>query len=634
MRKASIKSHIVDETIIPCRKLLSFQIGCSLSLFEDCKHLFSIEETNKIKGNLRRGNLDIATSQLVSVKLSDARKDGVMSIEDFKNLYQFYSFSKKTPENGVDEVCRKAGLDKLMKGEGHCKVTNMTIESRISSNFQLFDRVSRIILDIIGEVPYDIFTKNQVEFGPGSTVNLDSRSYEQSGLFYKVSDKLIVPNRAKYYLAAHVSSHPNWVDNLGTFYHTQQNSDESRLQFEMRVFESHFQIVDDDYPSRISFVPKDKDEHRAIGIEMNGLVPLQKIVGNHFRRALFKRGINLNSQDRNKHLARLAKVFGLSTIDLKNASSSISLELVRAIMPRDWMAILEGIRSSHGFCRDLDEPIEYQMISSMGNGFTFELESLIFYALVIATCEEGGLSPVEITRSVSVFGDDIIIPRSVSSDFVTNLSLFGFTANKEKSFIDGFFFESCGSDYYRCAEVRPFFLKREVKTVRDLFFCLNSILYRFIKTGISSLRNLYLYMFKFVRNVKAFGPLNFERSLQTGRLDHDDMEAVLRVPLDYAQAHGGVKYDPTLFAWTYRKYIRISVNDPFSQNPQYAVKHVRYQTFLQGTLNGKVLLRGRWRTARKNSICSNWNGTLTTDELRSVKTLFHLLECESELSQV
>lgn len=625
-RKSQKDGPVIDKVIIPKEKQKSFLIGCSLCLFKACTHLFSVAERNEIEGNLRRGNLDIASSPIVADKLLAAKNDGVMSIEDFSCLYQFSSFCKKTPEKGSEDICREAGLKKLQAGEASCLVTNMTINSRIQNRFSLFDRVKRIIQDIIGEVPSNLFTKSDITFGPGSTVNLNRRSYEQTSLFYKQTDRLIVPERAKYYLAALVSSHPNWVDNLGTHYHLTQAADERRLDFEMRVFEAHFEIVPDDYPSRIGFVAKDKNEHRAIGIELNGLIPLQKLVGDFFRRKLISVGVDLNTQDRNRHLARLAKTFGLSTIDLKNASSSISLELVRAILPADWFCVLEAFRSSHGYCDGLEHPIEYQMISSMGNGFTFELESLIFFALAKATCEENGISPLEIRKSVTVFGDDIIIPQTVARSFIQNLTLFGFTANLEKSFIKGFFFESCGADYYNSVEVRPFFLKREVSTVRDIFFLLNSILYNMVKGRRTYLGGLYLFIFKKIREVNCYGPLHFEQSKRTGRMKIDDMESVLRVPLEFAQAHGGVKFDPSLFAWTYKRWIRISVQDPLGQNSQYAVQHARYQTFLQGTLDGRVLLRGRMKTRQQRTVSSSWDGILCVNDLRYIKNLFYLVE--------
>jgi hypothetical protein len=536
-------------------------------------------------------------------------------------LYQFSCLTKKLPIKGNENLCKANAYAKLLDGERSCKVTNMTIDARISSNFSLFDRVKRIIQEILGDVPSNILSREQVKFGPGSTVNINRRSYEQTSMFYKITDRLLVPERAKFYLAALVSSHPNWVDMLAAHYRTQKNSDESYLNYEMRVFSKHFEIVPDDFPSRIGFVPKNSDEHRTIGIEINGLMPLQMCVGNYISERLLQRTkINLNSQERNRHLARLAKQFSLATIDLKNASSSISLELVRALLPYDWMILIEAFRSTHG-CVSGEAPIKYEMVSSMGNGFTFELESLIFYALVQATCEDQGVSAFELQKSVAVFGDDIILPQRCASALIANLTLFGFTANVEKSFLKGFFFESCGHDYYNSTDVRPFFLKRTISTLKDFYFLMNSLLYKSMQQKRIDLLDMYKFCYKTVARYCSHGPLHFSET-KYGKLDTDDLEAVLRVPLSFAQANGGVVYNVAMQAWQYKKWVNIALEDTLSKSRQYAVQHARYMTFLCGHLSGKVVLRGRVKPRQTNCVTSQWDGHFSVNVVALLARMF------------
>ena len=609
--------------VVEKRNLLGFYINLSLSVFRNIKHLFPLEVIRKIEGDLRRGDLTACQHPDVLEMLSKARATNNLSIETFAAVYQFSSLTKKLALPGSDDLCKKNGMAKLFEGEASCKNTNETIFERISQNTSLFNSVKRIIENIMGSVPTDLFTKNRVEepgenqviFGPGSTVNCDNRDYEKTSLFYKITDRLIVPERAKYYLAALVSSHPHWVEHLGTHYCLQRNSEETNLQYELRVMEKHFEIVPDDFPSRIGFVPKSSDEHRTIGIELNGLVPLQMIVGKHIAAQLYKKTrINLKSQERNRHLARLAQTFGLATIDLKNASSSISLELVRALFPTEWMILFETFRSSHG-CVKGEEPLKYEMISSMGNGFTFELESLIFYALAKATCQNMGVSPVEINRSLTVFGDDIILPARCASVFYENLTLFGFTPNVEKSFTKGFFYESCGYDYYNSTDVRPFFLKRAVSTLKDFYFLMNSMMFRAIRQNRSDLVGAYKFCFKHIVNKCSYGPLHFEVN-SYGKIQTDDLEAILRVPLSYAQEHGGVKFNYKMYAWQYKKWVNISLLDPLGESPQPTVRYARYMTFLRGELGGKVKRRGRVRSRQTSDVTSRWDGHLTIDSLR------------------
>lgn len=611
----------IDTEIVSSKNRLSFYANLCLASFQGVKHFFPTNIQHKIEGDLRRGDLSACQHPSVTDKLSNAKNKGDMSTTDFRQLYQFYSLTKKLALPGNEKLCKENGYAKLLAGEASCKVTNMTMEARVSSNFALFDRVKVIIQEIIGNVPINLFTGTEVKFGPGSTVNCNNRSFSETGLFYKLTDRLIVPERAKYYLAALVSSNPNWVSMLATHYRTQKNEDESYLTYEMRVFKKHFLIVPDSFPSRIGFVPKDSEEFRTIGIEMNGLMPLQMCIGDHFsRKLLSKAGINLNSQERNRHLAKLAKLFGLATIDLKNASGSISLLLVKALFPVEWYCLIEACRSSHGSASG-KQTIEYEMVSSMGNGFTFELESLIFYALAKATCEDEGVSDFECKKSLTVFGDDIILPQRCASTFMQNLTLFGFTANKEKSFIKGFFFESCGSDYYNGTDVRPFFLKRTVSTLKDFYFLLNSLLYKVIQQERSDLLDVYKFCYGFIAKTSSYGPLHFNLN-DYGKVRTDDLEAVLRVPLEFAQTNGGVIFNYSIQAWQYKKWINIALLCPLSKSSQYAVRHARYMTFLKGIRAGEVALRGRVESRQITDVTSAWDGHITVKATQTLALMF------------
>ena len=220
-----VQSSSIDKVVVSDKSSMSFYTGCARALFKACAPTFNTSDQNYIDGRLRNGDLSVCQHDLVASKLSEARRLGNMSTKDFQSLYQFYSFTNKLTFSGDAALCERNGMAKLLNGEKKCLVTNMTIDSRVGSNHRLFDRVKRIINDIIGSVPVDLFTKPDIQFGPGSTVNVNNRSYEQTSAFYKLTDKLVVPDRAKYYLAAHVSSQPNWVEMLATHYHIQRDGD-------------------------------------------------------------------------------------------------------------------------------------------------------------------------------------------------------------------------------------------------------------------------------------------------------------------------------------------------------------------------------------------------------------------------
>lgn len=217
-------------------------------------------------------------------------------------------------------------------------------------------------------------------------------------------------------------------------------------------------------------VPKNSDIDRVACKEPDLNMFLQKSMGNQIRYLLRKRvGINLNDQRINGELARVGSVDGsLLTLDLSSASDSISTKLVELVVPPAWFEILDLIRSKV----TIIDSVEYrpEMFSSMGNGFTFELESLIFYSIVRAVAYLRGVK-----GRLSVYGDDIIAPSELGQDLISALAFCGFSVNEDKSFIDGPFRESCGKHWYLGRDVSPFYLRRPFSTISDLILTLNQL---------------------------------------------------------------------------------------------------------------------------------------------------------------
>jgi hypothetical protein len=185
---------------------------------------------------------------------------------------------------------------------------------------------------------------------------------------------------------------------------------------------------------------------------------LQKGVGRHIRGRLKRNGVDLDNQGINQALAGLALKLNLATLDLRGASDAVSTELVAQLVPVDWFNYMDDLRSHYGL---LDgQEIRFEKFSSMGNGFTFELESLIFFALGYAIVE---VDSVDIHQhaipSFSVYGDDLICPVEMSQSFIEVLSYCGFEINPSKSFVTGYFFESCGKHFFKSCEVTPIYQK-------------------------------------------------------------------------------------------------------------------------------------------------------------------------------
>lgn len=110
------------------------------------------------------------------------------------------------------------------------------------------------------------------------------------------------------------------------------------------------------------------------------------------------------------------------------------------------------------------------MFSSMGNGFTFELESLLFFTIVKAVSYFTGTPGI-----VSVYGDDIICPSEIAETVSWVLSYFGFKVNTEKSHITGPFRESCGGHYHYGIDITPFYVKEPVDSLDKLIHVANKL---------------------------------------------------------------------------------------------------------------------------------------------------------------
>lgn len=221
--------------------------------------------------------------------------------------------------------------------------------------------------------------------------------------------------------------------------------------------------------SRFDMVPKNFKTHRGIAIEPEMNMFFQRGTGKVLKRFLKRVGIDLSTQSYNQYLALVGSRTGsLVTIDLEAASDSISCVLVEFLLPRKWFEWLDLIRSKR---IEIDgEFVKLEKFSSMGNGFTFELETLIFWALTDACRELYGVDD----NRVAVYGDDIICHNSYASDLIEVLGLCGFRTNTEKTFLDGPFRESCGKHYFHGIDVTPFNFSSTKGDITDVLLIVNS----------------------------------------------------------------------------------------------------------------------------------------------------------------
>jgi hypothetical protein len=223
--------------------------------------------------------------------------------------------------------------------------------------------------------------------------------------------------------------------------------------------------------NRVVTVPKNYKTDRTIAIEPDMNIYVQKGIGGVIRNRLRAIGVNLDDQTKNQRLAEIGSFAGrLATIDLSMASDCISRSIVEKLIRSDWLEALGQCRSPFGVLPS-GEKTFYQKFSSMGNGYTFELETLIFLSLAYAYAT---LHDEEVSR-ISVYGDDIIVPSTMAPGFCGLLQECGFTPNSKKSYWTGAFRESCGKHYFHGYDITPFYVKKYDGKLLSLFKIHNQI---------------------------------------------------------------------------------------------------------------------------------------------------------------
>jgi len=369
--------------------------------------------------------------------------------------YQIVSFFKKYQGFTLRYDKETLAYDKWLKTEESCKKVNDIFRSRwegishfpfrVEEVYHLFRRKISEILGTIGPNDLD-FIRDHAHHGPGADTKV-RRSNASAYLKYQTPGAIT----------------PACV----TLFDDIFNREDSDLRCDF----AHQALIEHD--SRLSFVPKTARIDRAICVEPRWNIYLQLGIGSLIAKRLRRYGQDIQSQSRNQEAARRAHVDGLATVDLTSASDSIATNLVVDMLDTGdpyWYDLL--LKSRCHSTKYRQRTIRLEKISSMGNGYTFPLETLIFYALAWAACKQETCN----TRQIQVYGDDIIVPRKAYSLLVETLECLGFSVNTEKSYASGSFYESCGCDFYLGREVRPFFVKERVRTILNAYELHNQVI--------------------------------------------------------------------------------------------------------------------------------------------------------------
>lgn len=337
---------------------------------------------------------------------------------------------------GSKETRRAACLESWKEDERLNHITNQRLRTSICSTetsgdsliFEMRRKIDRVLEDLDLD---EVF--KHCGFSSGSSTRLPRRLGQPHN---KIGGRPHVTPSALPYAIALARSSPTW----------------SSYCWDYRGLNPRewFQLV----PGGTWFtVPKSVKTDRSCEKQPDMNLLLQKSIGKFMRIRLKRVGVDLDDQSTNARLALESSLSNLlSTIDLSSASNSVTRQLVRRLLNDEWFDLLDALR-----CEWVEVDgvwTRLGMFSSMGNGFTFELESLIFWAATSAVCDL--LDPSVVDTRIAIYGDDIVVPKAASGALIELLAYLGFRVNWDKSFISGPFRESCGTHGYRGVDVTPF----------------------------------------------------------------------------------------------------------------------------------------------------------------------------------
>jgi hypothetical protein len=343
-------------------------------------------------------------------------------------LRQVAACFKKNEAFADDTACAEQAHRNFELAERRCRITNKRLDhfyanpDRMTGKMRKWtETMERAIARILGDprtfvdgLPTDI------RLTDGAT---EDRSRRRSFPFLKITGKLRC-----------TSGTVKWLSALMLFYGIDVSS-------------CRFVLVSRNV---IALVQKNWQTHRTIAKEPTHTLPFQLAIDSFVKRQLRRVGVDLSSQVRNQELAKKGSIDGsFATVDLEMASDTLAFNAVLWMLPFEWARIFLAFRSSE-YKAPWGSGV-YAKFSSMGNGYTFTLETLIFKAACIAVG----------SQQHAVYGDDIVIETEYVDDLIQLLAFLGFRTNVAKTFCnpDSRFRESCGADYYKGIRLTPFYCR-------------------------------------------------------------------------------------------------------------------------------------------------------------------------------
>lgn len=397
--------------------VLSFEIA--RRYVDDYESLLTSGSRNQILGWIRNRDFAKLASCTCTADIASA------SSASWRVLRQIEALFKKSSIYSDPTVCRQNAVSSFNRAEKLCRITNRRLDyyyskrDRLDPDLRLWvERSEEWIASTLGSASEFVAGLPElIRFTSGATSEKPRRlSQPHNKMNLKMS---LTPGSVRYAKA------------LASFYGC-------------KIFRPKTTPL-----NRVEFVPKSWKTERTIACEPEGSLPLQLAFDSYAKSRLRKRGIDLSRQERNQSLAwEGSKDGSLATIDLSMASDTLAFNTVSLLLPLEWFEYLNSVRSAFGRSPETGI-VKYAKFSSMGNGATFALETLIF----ASACHAVG------SKAYSVYGDDLIIESELAPKLLRYLRFLGFLPNEEKSYLTGPFRESCGKDYFSGTDITPFYLR-------------------------------------------------------------------------------------------------------------------------------------------------------------------------------
>jgi len=452
-------------------------------------HKLSSEESNNVLFDFSRLLLDrLSESGWVAAGLDilasitsndlrslcyDDRHDAIMGLsadDQFIVRQCLALFSKREDlDIGIDR--KRVATEKFIAAEQLCRETNALFRAWSQGRLQFSPRVEQVlhlaqykIAKLLGECPS--LDAVRLRFGPGATTATPKKnacpvvklkSGIQCSTNFPVDDVLSKPE----------------------YFNPAVDQDKNDVEVAIHL-------------SKVEFVPKNAKTYRAICVEPMFNSMHQNGLGDLLAARLRRVGIDIADQSANQRAALYGSISGESaTLDLSSASDTVSVGLVKHLFPDTWSDLLLSLSTREGVVDG--KMTVFEKLSSMGNGFTFPVETIVFWAL--AQAAKDVIAPNHRYR-VLVYGDDIIIPTSAVPLLREVLRCCGFLLNSSKSFWEGPFRESCGCDYVLGQSVRPIFVSDALEgadffRLRNFFHARGDSLATFWESRIDPSARLY-----------------------------------------------------------------------------------------------------------------------------------------------